>query len=161
MAREHPLNAAVLIKTLRQGQVPLFEALFEEWSGIAMPRRAEILYGPGGEGLAISCLALGVSKQDFATLFLLSRSAGSGGQKTSPGDLARATPLFDRPKRDDAQHVLRSWQRTPGFQAAGRDLDMNTTKHSRGSANALAPEQRKPNKMDQTRESASPPTPPP
>src|SRR3546814_20130559 len=39
MAREHPLNAAVLIKTLRQGQVPLFEALFEEWSGIAVPRR--------------------------------------------------------------------------------------------------------------------------
>src|SRR3546814_1186206 len=73
-----------------------------------MPRRTEILDGPGGEGLAISCLALGVSKQDFATLFLLSRSAGSGGQKTSLGDLARATRLFDRTKRDDAQHVLRS-----------------------------------------------------
>src|SRR3546814_14921146 len=39
MAREHPLNAAVLIKTLRQGQVPLFEALFDEWSGLAVPRR--------------------------------------------------------------------------------------------------------------------------
>ncbi|HMA15926.1 MAG: DUF2336 domain-containing protein [Bacteroidota bacterium] len=131
MAREHPVNAAMLIKTLRQGQVPLFEALFEEWSGVGMPRRAEILYGPGGEGLAIACVALGVSKQDFATLFLLSRSAGSGGQKTSPGDLARATRLFDRSKREDAQHVLRSWQRTPGFQAAVRDLEMNKAK-SRG-----------------------------
>src|SRR3546814_1250178 len=67
MAREHPINGAMLIRTLRQGQVPLFEALFEEWSGVAMPRRAEILYGAGGEGLAISCVALGVSKQDFAT----------------------------------------------------------------------------------------------
>lgn len=132
MAREHPVNAAMLIKTLRQGQVPLFEALFEEWSGIGMPRRAELLYGPGGEGLAIACVALGVSKQDFATLFLLSRSVGSGGQKTSPGDLARATRLFDRSKREDAQHVLRSWQRTPGFQAAVRDLEMNKPKHSRG-----------------------------
>jgi uncharacterized protein (DUF2336 family) len=132
MAREQPVNAAMMIKTLRQGQVPLFEALFEEWSGITMPRRAEILYGPGGEGLAIACLALGVSKQDFATLFLLSRSAGSGGQKTSPGDLARATRLFDKTKRDDAQHVLRSWQRTPGFQTAVRDLEMNKTKHSGG-----------------------------
>src|SRR3546814_8696697 len=73
MARAHPINGAMLIRTLRQGQVPLFEALFEEWSGVAMPRRAEILYGAGGEGLAISCVALGVSKQDFATLFLLSR----------------------------------------------------------------------------------------
>src|SRR3546814_11587772 len=90
-----------------------------------MPRRAEILYGAGGEGLAISCVALGVSKQDFATLFLLSRSVGSGGQKTSPGDLARATRLFDRAKREDAQNVLRSWQRMTGFQAAVRDLEMN------------------------------------
>lgn len=129
MAREHPVNAAMLIKTLRQGQVPLFEALFEEWSGVAMPRRAEILYGRGGEGLAIACVALGVSKQDFATLFLLSRSAGSGSQKTSPGDLARATRLFDRTKREDAQHVLRSWQREPGFQAAVRDLEMTKAKH--------------------------------
>src|SRR5690606_577139 len=132
MAREHPINAAMLIKTLRQGQVPLFEALFEEWSGIGMPRRAEVLYGPGGEGLAIACVALGVSKQDFATLFLLSRSAGTGGKKTSPGDLARATRLFDRTKREDAQHVLRSWQRAPGFQAAVRDLAMHKARQSRG-----------------------------
>lgn len=132
MAREQPITAVMLIKTLRQGQVPLFEALFEEWSGITMPRRAEVLYGPGGEGLAIACLALGASKQDFATLFLLSRSAGSGGQKTSPGDLARATRLFDRTKRDDAQHVLRSWQRSPGFQAAVRDLQICKTKQDRG-----------------------------
>ncbi len=137
MAAERPVNAALLIKTLRQGQVPLFEALFEEWTKISMPRRAEILYGPGGEGLAIACLALGVTKQDFATLFLLSRSAGSGGQKTSPGDLARATRLFDKTKREDAQHVLRSWQRDPGFQAAVQDLEMSKarrteTKQGRG-----------------------------
>lgn len=132
MVREQPVTAGMLIKTLRQGQVPLFEALFEEWSGITQPRRTEILYGPGGEGLAIACIALGVSKQDFATLFLLSRSAGSGGQKTSPGDLARATRIFDKTKREDAQHVLRSWQRVPGFQAAVRDLEMNRTNRSRG-----------------------------
>ena len=132
MAAERPVNAALLIKTLRQGQVPLFEALFEVWTKIAMPRRAEVLYGPGGEGLAIVCLALGVSKQDFATLFLLSRSAGSGAQKTSPGNLARATRLFDRTKREDAQHVLRSWQRSADFQAAVEDLEMNKAKRSRG-----------------------------
>ncbi len=132
MAAERPINAALLIKTLRQGQVPLFEALFEQWTKISMPRRAEVLYGPGGEGLAIACLAMGVSKQDFATLFLLSRSAGSGGQKTSPGNLARATRLYDKTKREDAQHVLRSWQRNPGFQAAVQDLEMNKAKSSRG-----------------------------
>jgi len=132
MASEQPVTAALLIKTLRQGQVPLFEALFEEWTSISMPRRAEVLYGAGGEGLAIACLALGVSKHDFATLFLLSRSAGTGGQKTSPGDLARATRLFDRTKREDAKHVLRSWQRDPGFQAAVRDLAMNNAGRSGG-----------------------------
>ena len=132
MAAERPINAALLIKTLRQGQVPLFEALFEEWTSIPLPRRAEVLYGPGGEGLAIACLAMGVSKHDFATLFLLSRSAGSGGQKTSPGDLSRATRLFDNTKREDAKHVLRSWQRDPGFQSAVQDLEMNKTRRSRG-----------------------------
>jgi uncharacterized protein (DUF2336 family) len=132
MAAGQKITATLLIKTLRQGQVPLFEALFEEWSGVSMPRRAEVLYGPGGEGLAIACLALGVSKQDFATLFLLSRCAGSGGQKTSPGNLSRVTRLFDSTKREDAQHVLRTWQRDPGFQAAVEDLAMNKAKRSRG-----------------------------
>lgn len=132
MASEQPINAALLIKTLRQGQLPLFEALFEEWCGVSMPRRAEVLYGPGGEGLAIACLALGASKQDFATLFLLSRSAGSGGQKTSPGHLARATRIFDNAKREDAKHVLRSWQRDPGFQAAVQNLEMSNTKRREG-----------------------------
>ena len=131
MASEQSITAGLMIKTLRQGQVPLFEALFEEWSGITQPRRSEILYDPGGEGLAIVCIARGVSKQDFATLFLLSRSAGSGGQKTSPGDLARASHLFDRTNRDDAGHVLRNWQRAPAFQAAVRDLEMSKAK-SRG-----------------------------
>jgi uncharacterized protein (DUF2336 family) len=132
MARQRPINAALLIKTLRQGQVPLFEALFGEWTKIPMPQRAEVLYGPGGEGLVIACLAMGVSKQDFATLFLLSRSAGSGGGKTSPGNLARATRLFDKTKREDAQHVLRSWQRDPEFQAAVQDLETNKAKRLRG-----------------------------
>lgn len=132
MAAERTINAALLIQTLRQGQIPLFEALFEEWTSIAMPQRAEVLYGPGGEGLAIACLAMGVSKQDFATLFLLSRSASSGGQKTSPGNLARATRLFDKTKREDAQHVLRSWQRNPGFQAAVEDLEIAKTRTRNG-----------------------------
>ncbi len=128
LATERKLNAGTLIKTLRQGEVPLFEALFEEWSGIAMPRRAEVLYGPGGEALAIVCLALGVSKQDFATLFLLTRAVGNGGSKTSPANLARATRIYDRAKREDAAHVLRSWQRNQDFQAAVEDLERNKDK---------------------------------
>lgn len=130
IAAEQQINASALIKTLRQGEVPLFEALFEEWSGISMPRRAEVIYGTGGEGLAIACLALGVSKQDFATLFLLTRSAGNGGSKTSPGELARATKIFDRANREDACHVMRSWQRNMGFQAALEDLAMKKAKQS-------------------------------
>lgn len=130
MAAEHKLNASTLIKTLRQGEVPLFEALFEEWSGISLPRRAEVLYGPGGEALAIVCLALGVTKQDFATLFLLTRAVGNGGSKTSPGDLSRATRVYDRAKREDAMHVLRSWQRDQDFQAAVEDLERNKGKGS-------------------------------
>ena len=128
MVSEQNVNAALLIKTIRQGEVPLFEALFEEWSGISMPRRAEVLYGPGGEGLAIACLALGVSKQDFATLFLLTRSAGGGSRRTSPGDLSRATRIYDKASREDAEHVLRSWQRDKGFQAAVEDVAMSKAK---------------------------------
>lgn len=128
MAAEQRVNAALLIKTLRQSEIPLFEALFEEWSGISMPRRTEVLYGPGGEGLAIACLALGVSKQDFATLFLLTRSAGSAGRRTSPADLSRATRLYDQASRQDAEHVLRSWQRNEDFQAAVEDLEIAKAK---------------------------------
>lgn len=124
MASEQKITAALLIQTLRQGEVPLFEALFEEWSGISMPRRAEVLYGQGGETLAIACLALGVSKQDFATLFLLTRSAGTEGRKASPGDLSKATKVYDEANREDAKHVLRGWQRASGFQTAVEEVEV-------------------------------------
>ncbi|NIA68207.1 DUF2336 domain-containing protein [Pelagibius litoralis] len=128
IAADQRINAGLLIKTLRQGEIPLFEALFEEWSGISMPRRTEVLYGPGGEAMVIACLALGISKQDFATLFLLTRSAGSGGRRTSPADLSRATRLYDQANRKDAEHVLRSWQRDSDFQAAVEDMEMSRAK---------------------------------
>ena len=89
-----------------------------------MPRRAEVIYGQGGETLAIACLALGVSKQDFATLFLLTRSAGIEGRKASPGDLSKATGVYDEANREDAKHVLRGWQRASGFQTAVEEMEV-------------------------------------
>src|SRR3546814_15970288 len=64
MARENPLNGAMLIRTTRQGQVPLFEARFEEASGAARPPRAALSYGPGGEGPAITWVARGRTTTD-------------------------------------------------------------------------------------------------
>ena len=90
-----------------------------------MPRRAEVLYGQGGETLAIACLALGVSKQDFATLFLLTRSAGLEGRQTSPGDFSKATKVYDEANREDAKHVLRSWQRASEFQTAVEEVEVD------------------------------------
>ncbi len=117
------ITAALLINALRQGEIALFEALFGELSGLEAPRLQRVLYQTGGESLAIACRAVGLSKQDFAAIFMLSRVNGS---MVDPQELLRATTIFDAVSDRDAEHVLETWRRDPEFLDAIEQLEDST-----------------------------------
>ena len=127
IAAKAPITADLMLKVLRRGEIPLFESLFGEASGLKAPMLQRVLYDMGGEGLAIACRAMQMPKQSFATIFMLTRSDG---KVMKPRDLSRATKLFDSVSTEDALAVLKSWQRNPDYQDAIERIHADTSRAS-------------------------------
>ena len=118
LAKQQRITPDFLIQVLRQGEITLFEALFEKLSGLPQPRLQRVLYDSGGDGLAIACRALDMPKSSFATIYLLSRKRNTGQSVVDPRDLSRALQLFDRASLEAAQQVVKMWCRDPAYQDA-------------------------------------------
>lgn len=55
----------MLTTALREGEVPLFIALFAKVSKLREYLIQRLVFEPGGEGLAIACRAIGMSEKEF------------------------------------------------------------------------------------------------
>jgi uncharacterized protein (DUF2336 family) len=118
LTEQRKVTPDFLVQVLRQGEVPLFEALFGQLSGLKAPRLHDVLYDSGGEGLAIACRAIEMPKPAFATIFLLSRRGHTGKQVVDPHELSRALLLFDKITLAAAAAVMNSWRRGWKYQDA-------------------------------------------
>jgi uncharacterized protein (DUF2336 family) len=116
------ITSETMIQVLRRGEIPLFEAMFAAASGLRPKLLKRILFEPGGEALAVTCKGLEMPKDDFATIFMLTRKAGFGERVTRPSKLNRALGLYDRIGLEPAQAMLNHWQRDPQFLNAKRVL---------------------------------------
>ena len=115
IAEEGKLTPEFLIQVLRQGEIPLFEALFAQMTGLRQRLLRRIVYEPGGEGLVIACRAMAIDKPAFTSIFLMSRKGRPGDQKVDPAELSRVIALYDRVREEAAVSVLKRWQRDPNY----------------------------------------------
>ncbi len=122
------ITPSLLIQTLRQGEITLFEDLFAQLTGLDTVVVRRSIFEPGGEGLAIACKAVGIDKPDFASIFLLSRSARPGDKIVDPSELSAVISLFDRIRADSAMKVLRRWRLDPNFLFALKQLESRSGK---------------------------------
>jgi uncharacterized protein (DUF2336 family) len=111
-----------MIRVLRQGEIPLFEAMFAIHSGLRPKLLQRIMFEPGGEALAVACKAINMPKNDFASIFMLTRKARARENVISPADLTRVLALYDRVREDSAKAMLGRWQRDPEYLNALRVL---------------------------------------
>lgn len=118
LVSEGQVTWEMLIQTLRQGEVALFEALFAALSGLGPARVRIVLYESGGEGLAIACRALDMPKPAFATIYLLARRGRPDTHTIGADELSRALTLFGTVKTDHAKTVLEGWRRGDQYQDA-------------------------------------------
>jgi uncharacterized protein (DUF2336 family) len=123
LAEEGNATPRMLVQVLRQGEVPLFEAMFAKMSGLRPRLLRRMLFEPGGEALAILCKAVGIDKTDFASIFMLSRKARNNERVTNPQELKRILDLFDRIQPDAADRMLKKWQRDSNFLNAIRVIE--------------------------------------
>jgi uncharacterized protein (DUF2336 family) len=109
------LGPAFLLKTLTKGEIALFELAFAKLTGLAPALMRRIIYEPTGEGLAMSCKAIGIDRSVFTTMFRLTRKAQEQPDALTPEQVARVQDLFETMSRMGADLVLRHWARDPSY----------------------------------------------
>lgn len=117
------ITPELLIQCLRRGEIVLFEAMFEQISGLTSPRLQRVLYEPSGKDLAIAARALEIGRSHFSLLFLLTRKRRSGESASDPRAVARAMSSFDQIAPEGARQVLRHWQRSTDYLDAIEEIE--------------------------------------
>ena len=117
------ITPRLLVQTLRQAEIALFEALLAEMSGLRLRLVRRLIFEPGGEGLAVCCRALDIDKPTFATIFLLSRRARPSERSMDPRELSRVLSFFEHVRPDAARTVLARWRRDPDLLQAIRNVE--------------------------------------
>ncbi|MFQ5784122.1 MAG: DUF2336 domain-containing protein [Alphaproteobacteria bacterium] len=123
MAERGDLTEEFLVQTLRQGEVPLFEASFGNLTRLSAKLARRILYEPGGEGLAMTCRAIGLDRDAFATIYQLTREGVSSQEKFDPRELARVSAFFDRVSKEQAEIVLKRLRRDKDYLYALKQIE--------------------------------------
>jgi hypothetical protein len=124
------LTPTLLLQTLRRGEVPLFEAMLAALAQIRLTLVRRFCYESGGQALAVVARGIGLSREEFATVYLLTRKARPGAGATDPADLGRALEFYDRVDNQTAQLVLGRWRRDPGYLHAIRSVEEPKGRHS-------------------------------
>jgi uncharacterized protein (DUF2336 family) len=117
--RSNAIDSKLLIQVLREGEIPLFEAMYVKIADLPIDTVKTLLYEPGGEHLAVSAKAARISKPDFASIFLLSRQGRPGDQTVDPEELSRVLTYYDTLNGEVAHEMVRDWRRNPDLITAG------------------------------------------
>lgn len=114
----------LLVQSLSEGEVGLFMAMFRRFTGLRELLVMRLVFEAGGEGLAIACKAVGIDKENFSSIFALSRKARPGSDTTLKRDSRKVLAFYDRISEDAAKQVVRRWQRDVDYLAAIRELEV-------------------------------------
>ena len=115
---------SMLIRALRDGEVTLFMTMFRQLTNLREILVNRILFEPGGEGLAIACKAIGISKTDFSTIFSLTRMAISKNNRLDNNETEKIIAIYGRISTEASREVVVRWRRNVGYLAALRDLEI-------------------------------------
>lgn len=118
MWQSKELTVQFLIQSLRQQRTQVFVAGLAVLANIAMTVARRIFADKGGESLAIVGKAIGVSRSEFTSLYLLLQQVRSGGGAQSTAVLNEILSLYDSIERNTAVAALRLWQRDSAYQLA-------------------------------------------
>jgi uncharacterized protein (DUF2336 family) len=125
LQEELAITPQLLVQSLRQGEIALFEAMFSKLTGIRLKLVRRLLFERGGEGLAIACRAMQIDAPLFASIYLLSRKARPSDPPPVRGEVKRILELYEQISPEAAGHLLKKWQRDHEFLKAVWQIDQS------------------------------------
>jgi len=122
MAVENKLNIPFVIQCLRQEKIILGVAAISELAILDSHMVWRAFRERTGESIAVIGKAIDMTREEFASLFLLIIQSRTGGQARSTNLLKSILNLYDNIEKRNAQAVVRHWQRELGYQSSLSDI---------------------------------------
>lgn len=123
MAETGELTHQFLLESLRQKRIAIFVAGIGELANVNFETAWQIASDSQCESLAIMARAIGISREDFTSMFLLLSKARDGVEITAPATLKRYLDMYDSVSTENARGALQFWQQNKIYQVAIDELD--------------------------------------
>ncbi len=104
------LSPRVMSDTLRRGDLVHAEAMFAQMAGIPSILIRRFAREADGESVAVAARGIGMSREEFATLYLLWRKARSANGLVSAGELGAALDRFDTAAAAEVDSRMAGWR---------------------------------------------------
>jgi uncharacterized protein (DUF2336 family) len=108
LVEANALDHRFLVQALRGGKFSAFIAGFAHLAQLDPTIIRRAVFDPGGESLAVIAKTIGVDRNMFASLFLLSRQGASS--VTAPKQLQELLKFFDSLTAEQARNAARFWR---------------------------------------------------
>ena len=129
LKEEGLVTVEMLTTALREGEVPLFVALFAQVSKLREYLIQRLVFEPGGEGLAIACRGIGMSEQEFLQLYEYCHLAKAGTKEEVEAQIPKLKSFYSNTPRKAAVDVLKMWHRGSDYLGALRELQTRLKDH--------------------------------
>lgn len=105
------LSPRLMVETLRRGERAMAEAMFARMANLPIGLVQRFVKENNGESIAIAARAIGMAREEFATIYLLWRKAQSQDGLVAAGALGGALDLFDTIPQDRVEVEISHWRR--------------------------------------------------
>ena len=105
------LNPELMLKTLQDGEIALFIAMFSAFTRLDGEFVKRLLFEPSGDRIAIVCKGSGIGKAIFSSIYALTRLTRPS-EKEMEAAMGKSLALFNKTSRSQAMDTIRRWQKS-------------------------------------------------
>jgi len=101
------LNISFMISTLRKGYLSSFIAQFAVFTDVSFNVAEDIIMQGTGQKLAVACRAFDIDKENFLTIFILSKNINTHGRLASADEMNKALQYFTKAEKELALKIMK------------------------------------------------------
>lgn len=118
------LAPETMVRILQEGDVRLFVAMFQRYTGLSDKVVLAMLTDKDGTGLAIACKAAHLEKPIFTSIYAHSYKANRNGLKIRHQEINKMLSRYDLMTESAAEKVLDRWNDNVAYKDAIRELEL-------------------------------------
>lgn len=122
LEEEEAVTPELLVDALKGGHIHLFVSLLRRLTDLRQTLITRLILEPSGDGMAITCKALGFSRDHYAEIYDLCGKARRDA-KVRSSDSEAALNFFDEISQESSQKVVQHWARNVDYLTAIRRME--------------------------------------